>query len=74
MKNWVESKLKGLEELEKGVPHYTADGKLWTGPTHKDADGRLMTGETHTDDSEYLYHREDLAEIGPRGGVRKSSK
>jgi hypothetical protein len=74
MKNWVESKLKGLEELEKGVPHYTADGTLWTGPTHKDADGRLMTGETHTDDSEYLYHREDLAEIGPRGGVRKSSK
>ena len=74
MKNWVESKLKGLEGLEKGVPHYTADGKLWTGPTHKDADVRLMTGETHTEDSEYLYHREDLAEIGPRGGVRKSSK
>ena len=74
MKNWVESKLKGLEELKEGVPHYTKDGKLWTGPTHRDASGRLMTGETHTEDSEYLYHRDELAEVGPRGGVRKSPK
>lgn len=46
--------------LEVGVPHYTADGKLWTGPTHKDASGRLMTGATHTQDSEYLYHEDEL--------------
>lgn len=50
--------------FEEGVPHYTADGKLWEGPTHKDAEGRLMTGETHTEASEYLYHREEL-EIEP---------
>lgn len=49
-----------LEEAEVGVPHYTADGKLYEGPTHKGPDGRLMTGEVHTEDSEYLYHEEDL--------------
>ena len=50
----------GLLELKEGVPHYTADGKLYEGPTHKDASGRLMTGEVHTEDSEYLYHKEEL--------------
>jgi hypothetical protein len=46
-----------LEEgFAVGIPHYTEDGKLWTGPTHKDAEGNLMTGEVHTEDSEYLYH------------------
>jgi hypothetical protein len=61
-KRWAESKLKELGKLELavGVPHYTADGKLYIGPTHKDADGRLMTGAEHTEDSEYLYHKEDL--------------
>jgi hypothetical protein len=49
-----------LEESEVGVPHYTADGKLYEGPTHKDASGRLMTGAVHTEDSEYLYHKEEL--------------
>ena len=72
MKNWVESKLKGLDELKEGVPHYTADGKLWTGPTHKH-NGRLMTGETHTEDSEYLYHKDELAEVKD-GKVVKSPK
>lgn len=48
---------KGFAE---GMPHYTAGGKLWKGPTHKDANGRLMTGATHTKDSEYLYHKDDL--------------
>jgi hypothetical protein len=64
-KRWAESKLKelGKIELEVGVPHYTADGKLYTGPTHKDADGKLMTGATHTEDSEYLYHKEDLNNV-----------
>lgn len=61
---WAENKLKqidlSLEELKEGVPHYTADGKLYEGPTHKDAEGRLMTGAVHTEDSEYLYHREEL--------------
>lgn len=62
------------DEYVEGLPHYTKDGKLYTGPTHKDADGRLMTGETHTDISEYLYHIEELAEVGPRGGIRESDK
>jgi hypothetical protein len=47
----------------EGVAHYTADGKLYTGPMHKDASGKLMTGAVHTADSEYLYHLEELAEI-----------
>jgi hypothetical protein len=54
-----------LEESEVGVPHYTSDGKLYTGPTHKDASGRLMTGEVHTEDSEYLYHKEELEGVQP---------
>jgi hypothetical protein len=64
-KRWAESKLKELGKLELavGVPHYTADGKLYTGLTHKDADGRLMTGAVHTEDSEYLYHKEDLKNV-----------
>jgi len=41
--------------FEEGVPHYTADGKLYEGPTHKQGD-RLMTGDVHTDESEFLYH------------------
>jgi hypothetical protein len=60
---WSRNKLRELgllEENAEGVPHYTKDGKLWTGPTHKDASGRLMTGATHTEDSEYLYHKEEL--------------
>jgi hypothetical protein len=55
-----------LGEYEKGVPHYTADGKLYTGPTHKDASGRLMTGEEHTEDSEYLYHEDELLTLGKK--------
>lgn len=47
----------------EGVPHYTADGELYTGPTHKDADGRLMTGAVHDENSEYLYHKEELKQI-----------
>lgn len=48
------------EAFEVGVPHYTADGKLYEGPMHKDASGRLMTGAVHTADSEYLYHKDEL--------------
>lgn len=47
-----------LEGFAADLPHYTKDGKLWTGPTHKNADDRLMTGATHTADSEYLYHED----------------
>ena len=43
-----------------GVPHYTADGKLYKGPTHRQGD-RLMTGDVHTEDSELLYHIEELS-------------
>lgn len=58
----------------RGLPHYTADGVLYTGPTHKDASGRLMTGAVHSEDSEYLYHKEELAVVGERGGIKKSPK
>jgi len=62
---WSRNKLRELgllTETKEGVPHYTKDGKLYTGPTHKDASGRLMTGATHTADSEYLYHEEELSQ------------
>lgn len=72
-KRWSESKLKELDKFKADVPHYTKDGKLWTGETHMH-NGRLMTGATHTEESEYLYHKEELAEIGDRGGVRPSKK
>jgi len=39
-----------------GVPHYTKDGKLYTGEMHKDASGRLMTGKFHTANSQFLFH------------------
>ena len=60
---WSKNKLRELgllTENKEGVPHYTADGKLYEGPTHKDAEGRLMTGSVHDEYSEYLYHREEL--------------
>ena len=60
---WSRNKLRKLgllTETKEGVPHYTKNGKLYTGPTHKGPDGRLMTGATHTKDSEYLYHKEEL--------------
>lgn len=68
------------EKFEVGVPHYTKDGKLYTGPTHKDASGRLMTGAVHTEDSEYLYHEDELGyDVGTIGGyvdpgVKKKKK
>ena len=37
---WSKNKLRELgllTETKEGVPHYTADGKLYEGPTHKDA-------------------------------------
>ena len=64
MANPSPSTIKNLglskEKYEKGVAHYTEDGKLWTGETHKDANGRLMTGKIHTEDSVYLYHEDEL--------------
>ena len=57
------TRVPGKASFAVGVPHYTADGKLYEGPTHKDASGRLMTGAVHTEDSEYLYHEGELVEI-----------
>ena len=73
---WAQRKLKEIDttKFKEGVPHYTKDGKLYNGPTHKNAEGRLMTGATHTADSEYLYHLDELAEVGERGGIRPSKK
>jgi hypothetical protein len=74
--SWAQRKLAEIDKQKfaVGVPHYTIDGVLWTGETHKDASGRLMTGAVHTKDSEYLYHKEDLAEVGERGGIKGSPK
>ena len=48
-----------------GVPHYTKDGKLYTGAMHKDASGRLMTGKFHTANSQFLFHnRNGMGAIG----------
>ena len=61
---WSRNKLRTLgllTETKAGVPHYTKDGKLYEGPTHKVGD-RLMTGSVHDEYSEYLYHKEELAE------------
>jgi hypothetical protein len=55
-----DTRVPGQASFAVGVPHYTADGKLYEGPTHKDASGRLMTGAVHTEDSEYLYHEDEL--------------
>jgi hypothetical protein len=65
---WDEKQLKAIKNIRRknrkdfaaNMPHYTADGKLWTGATHEH-NGRLMTGATHTDESEYLYHQKDLS-------------
>jgi hypothetical protein len=73
---WAINKLQQIDKtkLAEGLPHYTKDGKLWTGETHKDASGKLMTGAVHTEDSEYLYHYDELAEVGKRGGIKESPK
>jgi ribosomal protein S27E len=47
---------KDFMKFAEDMPHYTAEGVLWVGPTHKDANGRLMTGAVHSEDSVYLYH------------------
>lgn len=62
---WDEKELSAVRRIRNksfkaGIPHYTAGGKLWTGPTHKGASGRLMTGLTHSEDSEYLYHEDEF--------------
>jgi len=54
--------LSAQEKFAEGQPHYTADGKLYEGPTHKNND-RLMTGAEHTEESEYLYHADELENL-----------
>ncbi len=44
----------------KGVPHYTKDGKLFTGKTHKMKDGTLHSGSSHTARSVKLFHKNQL--------------
>ena len=41
--------------MAKNQPHYTAAGKLYTGPTHK-VGKMLMTGAKHTAGSKMLSH------------------
>jgi len=59
IKKLIQKEIKKLSEKE-GVPHYTKDGKEWTGPTHKMPNGKLMTQDPHREDSEELFHKEDL--------------
>jgi len=54
--------MKLFNKFSEDLPHYTAEGVLYEGPTHKDADGRLMTGAVHSADSVYLYHEGEFAE------------
>lgn len=72
--DWASKKLKSIrKDLATNMPHYTADGKLYTGETHI-SNGKLMTGAEHSETSELLYHNYQLAKIGERGGVAKSDK
>lgn len=71
---WASNKLKEIDKFKVGVNHYLKDGTLWSGPTHKDLAGKLMTGKVHSKDSEYLYHKEELAVVGKRGGIVASPK
>tara|TARA_R100001510_G_scaffold15228_1_gene12681 strand:- start:17268 stop:17702 length:435 start_codon:yes stop_codon:yes gene_type:complete len=52
--------------MAKGVPHYTEDGKLYTGATHKMADGTLHTGATHTENSKKLTQIKPKAKAKPK--------
>ena len=58
--------------MAKGVPHYTEDGKLYTGATHKMKDGTLHTGATHTKNSKTLTHTKLKAKA--RKKLAKGSK
>lgn len=70
---WASNKLEQIDKFKSGVAHYLEDGTLWTGETHKAGD-TLMTGAVHTKDSKPLYHKEDLAVVGKRGGIKASPK
>tara|TARA_R110000782_G_scaffold266155_1_gene360394 strand:+ start:857 stop:1009 length:153 start_codon:yes stop_codon:yes gene_type:complete len=48
----------------KNVPHYTKNGKLYTGKTHKMSDGSLHTGTTHTKNSKVLSHKKPKKKKG----------
>jgi hypothetical protein len=73
---WAQNKLEQINQgnFAENLPHYLIDGTLWTGATHRDASGRLMTGASHTNDSQYLYHKNELAEVGEKGGIKSSPK
>ena len=58
----IEIRMMGSVNEKEGVPHYTKDGKEWTGATHKMPNGKLMTQNPHNGDSEELFHKEDLDE------------
>lgn len=59
-KDFVKFNEDEKKEYTIDVPHYTKDGKLYTGPTHLDSSGRIMSGAVHSDESVYLYHMKDL--------------
>ena len=63
----IEIRMMGSVNEKKGVPHYTKDGKEWTGATHKMPNGPLMTQNPHNEDSEELFHKEDLEETSTTG-------
>jgi hypothetical protein len=56
---------------EKGVPHYTQNGKEWKGKVHKMPDGSLMSGNPHdvggsgdNGKSEKLFHKDEIIKKG----------
>ena len=61
IQEWQDKQRRLFEK--EGVPHYTKDGKEWTGATHK-MDDKLMTQNPHNEDSEELFHKKDLNEQG----------
>ena len=62
-KDFVKFNEDEKSEYAVDVPHYTKDGKLYTGPTHLDSSGRLMSGAVHSDESVYLYHESELSQM-----------
>ena len=48
--------------MAKGVKHYFADGREYTGGTHKMPNGSLHCGSMHTKNSKKVFHFRDLSD------------
>ena len=52
--------------IMKGVPHYTREGKEWTGNTHKMPNGHLHTHKSHGKTSQRLFHFKELSKTAQK--------